>query len=385
MPQCFVSNCRNYYGKTRGKVDVMYHIFPTKPDLAEKWSVLCGHKKDFKAPPYARVCSDHFSPSCYQRDLQHELLGLPLRKKLKADAIPNKNLAHEINTEKNSNIPLKDRKKTDKVTKFSLDSISNKNKTKQAATSSLQMTNKNVKPHLENITITGASKPKVKPKHGLSRSHSLNKIAINNLCKNKSCPQRRSNPLKETTSNKIEQNLIREVSIESFKNLTKEVTIEPIKKRDEEDFIQPVISKKEPALLKIRPKENLKVCNQVKKFTCKRNGHDNTSDGKEPDKTCKYGESSKHVIYLNKTRQERMPMRSSIRIAKKKSIESLSESFTMKVNSKKGDSECTKHKRFSDKLKFMAKLHLRYLSNKSDLETFLDQASHIIPLATNKR
>lgn len=80
-----------------------------------------------------------------------------------------------------------------------------------------------------------------------------------------------------------------------------------------------------------------------------------------------------------------MPMRSSIRIAKKKSIESLSESFTMKVNSKKDDRECTKNELFSDKLKFMAKLHLRYLSNKSDLKTVLDQAPHIIPVTTKKR
>lgn len=295
MPQCFVSNCRNYYGKTR-KLDLTYHIFPTKTDLAEKWVVLCGHKRDFKAPPYARVCSDHFSPSCYQRDLQHELLGLPLRKKLKPDAIPNKNLAHEINTERNSMAPQNNRKRTDNVTKTSLGSIPNKNKTKQTASSSVQMTNKNVKSHLENIASSGASNPKIKPKPGLSRS---NKISINDLCKNKSCPQRHSSPLKETTANKIEQNLIREVSIESFKNLTKEVTIQPIKKQDEKDSIQPVISKKKSALLKIRPKENLKTCNQGKKFNLKRINPGNTSVSKEPVNTCKYGKSSKHIFEQN--------------------------------------------------------------------------------------
>lgn len=43
-------------------------------------------------PPHSRVCSEHFSSLCYQRDLQHELLGLPLRKKLKRDALPDQNL-----------------------------------------------------------------------------------------------------------------------------------------------------------------------------------------------------------------------------------------------------------------------------------------------------
>jgi hypothetical protein len=32
------------------------------------------------------------SPDCYERDLQHELLGLPVRKRLKQDAVPTLNL-----------------------------------------------------------------------------------------------------------------------------------------------------------------------------------------------------------------------------------------------------------------------------------------------------
>lgn len=66
-------------------------MFPSSPSLAAKWTELCGHGES-APPPYSRVCSEHFSPMCYQRDLQHELLGLPLRKKLKRDAVPNRKL-----------------------------------------------------------------------------------------------------------------------------------------------------------------------------------------------------------------------------------------------------------------------------------------------------
>ncbi|KAJ8910936.1 hypothetical protein NQ315_014356 [Exocentrus adspersus] len=67
-------------------------MLPASPTLAMKWAKASG-KRDVKPPPYARVCSEHFSPECYQRDLQHELLGLPLRKKLKPDAVPDRNLS----------------------------------------------------------------------------------------------------------------------------------------------------------------------------------------------------------------------------------------------------------------------------------------------------
>lgn len=89
MPQCFVLNCGNYYGKTRG--NVIYHMIPTTETLRNKWIELC-RGKFAKCTSYARICSEHFSSACYQRDLQHELLGLPLRRKLKRDALPDRNL-----------------------------------------------------------------------------------------------------------------------------------------------------------------------------------------------------------------------------------------------------------------------------------------------------
>lgn len=74
MPQCYVETCRNYYEKTRGSKGIIYHMLPGDPLLALKWIRACGKKKE-TLPYYARVCSDHFSEKCYQRDLQHELLG----------------------------------------------------------------------------------------------------------------------------------------------------------------------------------------------------------------------------------------------------------------------------------------------------------------------
>lgn len=91
MPQCFVTTCGNYYGKTRGNSKIIYHMFPGSEDLALDWAVACTGEK-LRPPAYSRVCSDHFSPSCYLRDLQHELLGLPLRRRLRPDAVPDRNL-----------------------------------------------------------------------------------------------------------------------------------------------------------------------------------------------------------------------------------------------------------------------------------------------------
>lgn len=95
MPQCLVESCGNYYGKTRGEHKVIYHMLPSNLELQKKWVELCTNKSNAKVNSYARVCSEHFSDSCYRRDLQHELLGLPLRRKLKTDALPDRNLPRD--------------------------------------------------------------------------------------------------------------------------------------------------------------------------------------------------------------------------------------------------------------------------------------------------
>lgn len=383
MPQCFVSNCTNYYGKTRGKEKVMYHIFPTKHELAAKWSILCGYKKDFKAPPYARVCSEHFSPNCYQRDLQHELLGLPLRKKLKAEAVPNRNLPNQNSSnQKSINESQLDKRKVNNVTKATLATSLN-NKSKQQSFDD-QTANRKVKTQVENVTNGNTTKSKPKIKTGLSKS--LIKISINDLCRSKMTTQRRSDPLRETTVNKIERRLTKEVTIEPIKRDKKTVCIEPVQKLTKDISIEKYLPVKE------------KVDNVIWKETMEDHKSNNTevsihSGCSQPDmsnENSKCNDDDEEPLlttsqYLNKSKRERMPMRSSIRIAKKKSIESLSESFTMKVNSKIGDKEFHKRERFSDKLKFMALLQLRFLRNKNGLGEFYGEPPGIISLPTRKR
>lgn len=92
MPQCFVKSCGNYYEKTKSKGGVVYHVFPNSKAEAKRWAELCTGDKDATPTKFARVCSEHFHPDSYKRDIQHELLGLPLRKKLIDGVMPTMNL-----------------------------------------------------------------------------------------------------------------------------------------------------------------------------------------------------------------------------------------------------------------------------------------------------
>lgn len=234
MPQCYVETCGNYYEKTRGTKDVIYHMLPGEAILAAKWIKACG-KKDQKVPYYARVCSEHFSEKCYQRDLQHELMGLPLRRKLKPGAVPDRNLP----------------------------------------------------------------KPVVIKTKPLQRE-----------------------PLKHQPS--TTSNIIRKKTV----TITSKKLTEPVGKRPK------TITTTQTSLLQA-PEIELVVAPQ-----------NNLPEVSKPTKLNNVG---------------KIPMRSSYRIAKKKSIETLSDSFTEKVNSKSDrNSGGSKTEKFSDKLKFMAKLQLKF-------------------------
>ena len=86
MPQCAVSTCRNNHRKTKGR-RVRYHRFPAEDDVRSRWVSVCG--RSFNTAT-ARVCSLHFSPNSYERDVEHELLGLPPRSRLKRGAVPDR-------------------------------------------------------------------------------------------------------------------------------------------------------------------------------------------------------------------------------------------------------------------------------------------------------
>lgn len=87
MPQCAVATCTNSHRKTRG-APVRYHRFPADATTRQQWIRVCGRQSLNAAT--ARVCSRHFSAKSYERDVQHELLGLPTRTRLRKGAVPDK-------------------------------------------------------------------------------------------------------------------------------------------------------------------------------------------------------------------------------------------------------------------------------------------------------
>lgn len=85
MPQCAVITCGNNYRKAS---NVRYHRFPSEEYIREHWKAICGRKDPSYNCQTARVCSLHFSRENYEKDLEHELLGLPPRTRLRKGAYP---------------------------------------------------------------------------------------------------------------------------------------------------------------------------------------------------------------------------------------------------------------------------------------------------------
>ena len=84
MPYCAAFGCNNdaRYVKT-----VSYHRFPEDQKLLKEWLAKIS-RTDLTVTRESRLCSDHFEPHCYERDLKAELLGSPEKRVLKEDAIP---------------------------------------------------------------------------------------------------------------------------------------------------------------------------------------------------------------------------------------------------------------------------------------------------------
>lgn len=93
MPHCAVANCSNTHRKTKGG-SVRYHRFPGDETTRTRWVQACGGHVQNCAT--ARVCSRHFSDPSYERDVQHEILGLPVRCRLKKGAVPDRNLPAQV-------------------------------------------------------------------------------------------------------------------------------------------------------------------------------------------------------------------------------------------------------------------------------------------------
>ncbi|KAI4901319.1 hypothetical protein NFI96_001228 [Prochilodus magdalenae] len=90
MPaECSVPGC-DRYEEARAK-GVVFHRFPEKDvELCKKWLAAIG--RDVNTPQknyvYLRVCSQHFRPEDYERDLKAELMGYPPKLIVKKTAIP---------------------------------------------------------------------------------------------------------------------------------------------------------------------------------------------------------------------------------------------------------------------------------------------------------
>ncbi|TRY74091.1 hypothetical protein TCAL_02586 [Tigriopus californicus] len=77
---CAVAACRN-------PNNVRYHRFPTDSSQSKLWVDACN-RADHVNPKTAAICERHFTSESYQRDMRNELLGLPVRKRLKKEAVP---------------------------------------------------------------------------------------------------------------------------------------------------------------------------------------------------------------------------------------------------------------------------------------------------------
>ncbi|XP_057671366.1 uncharacterized protein LOC130903164 isoform X1 [Diorhabda carinulata] len=350
MPQCYVSSCSNYYGKTRGNSKIIYHMIPTDTELLSKWIKVCRTGKE-PPPPHARVCSEHFSENCYQRDLQHELLGLPLRRKLKFGAIPDLNL------------PSKNVKHKKQVLK----DVDCQNQVEIRKTKGKKITNTK---NYENISSNVDTKQKEsllkKLKEQVSFLEGINIEAVAVTTKN-DIP-------KHTGKFKKKERMVilRKVSNDKNDTVNDVVTI-PV---DTDKTESANNSTGNYTKRKYKSEGNSDETN-TKKLKSKYQ----TKENIQSDDTSEVVDNRKHIDKipkLKKIKEEninkiRRPMRSSIRIAKKKSIESLSDSFTEKINNMK---ECNKGERFTDKLKFMAKLELKHEKNNHeviDLDKFFEE------------
>jgi len=93
MPSCAVATCKNTHISTSSPFSSeppKLHKFP-KGEVGLKWESLCKRADKINLRN-AVICSDHFVPDNYERNLKAELLKLNVPKKLKKDALPSLHL-----------------------------------------------------------------------------------------------------------------------------------------------------------------------------------------------------------------------------------------------------------------------------------------------------
>jgi len=84
MVYCMGYDCSNDSRFTTG---VTYHRLPKDKELCSQWLAKISREN----PTISKnsvVCSDHFTPECFERNLKAELLGTKPKATLKSNAIP---------------------------------------------------------------------------------------------------------------------------------------------------------------------------------------------------------------------------------------------------------------------------------------------------------
>ena len=81
---CAISTCVN-------PNNVKYFKFPKDSDRRKLWLDKCC-RADLVNVSSAKICEIHFTEDSFDRHLEHELLGLPLRRKLSSSAVPSLHL-----------------------------------------------------------------------------------------------------------------------------------------------------------------------------------------------------------------------------------------------------------------------------------------------------
>lgn len=93
--RCAVATCKSDNQSKTFSKNVMFFRFPTEESLQKVWVNTCKRKDKINIKN-ARICSQHFSEECYERNLKHELLNYTAKnhRLLKANAIPTLHLAN---------------------------------------------------------------------------------------------------------------------------------------------------------------------------------------------------------------------------------------------------------------------------------------------------
>lgn len=84
MPHCMVPGCTNHSRKTKL---ISYHRVPIDKQLQKAW--IERIQRDDPCKPFnSYVCSEHFTPDCFEENLREVVSGYSSRRRLKPNSVP---------------------------------------------------------------------------------------------------------------------------------------------------------------------------------------------------------------------------------------------------------------------------------------------------------